>query len=126
MIIFDIDHFKSVNDNYGHNVGDIVLRQLADHIKSRLRSTDIFGRWGGEEFIILVPNDEGDGAYNLIESLRKHTETFVFPTAGKVTFSAGIGVYKDGDSDIDLIKKADDALYKAKKSGRNQTQIYCE
>ena len=124
LIMFDIDHFKSVNDSYGHNVGDAVLRQLADHVKSRLRSTDIFGRWGGEEFIILIPNDTGNGAYTLIESLRKHTETLDFPIAGKVTFSAGICVYKDGDSDIELIKKADDALYKAKESGRNQTQIY--
>ena len=124
LAMVDIDHFKAINDNFGHNVGDVVLRQLADHVKSRLRSTDIFGRWGGEEFIILVPNDAGDGAYMLVESLRKHTEEFAFATVGKVTFSAGISVYKEGDSDIDLIKKADDALYKAKKSGRNQTQLY--
>lgn len=123
LAIFDIDHFKRVNDTFGHNVGDIVLRQLADNVKSRLRSTDIFGRWGGEEFIILIPNDSGDGAFSLMECLRQHTETFAFPTAGKITFSAGIGVYEEGDTDVDLIKKADDALYFAKESGRNQTKL---
>ncbi len=123
LAIFDIDHFKLVNDTYGHNVGDMVLKQLADNVKSRIRSTDIFGRWGGEEFIILIPNDSGEGAFSLMECLRKQTETFDFLSAGHVTFSAGIGVYQEGDTYTDLIKKADDALYTAKESGRNQTII---
>ncbi len=124
LMIFDIDHFKNVNDTYGHNVGDIVLQQLADNVRCRLRSTDIFGRWGGEEFIILIPNDEGRGAFELMESLRKDTENYSFPSAGKVTISAGVSIYSPYDSATDLIKKADDALYKAKESGRNQTQLY--
>lgn len=124
LMIFDIDHFKRVNDTYGHNIGDVVLQQLVDNIRARLRSTDIFGRWGGEEFIILIPNDEGRGAFELMETLRKETENYIFPSAGRITISAGVSIYSPYDSATDLIRKADDALYKAKESGRNQTQLY--
>ena len=124
VVIIDIDLFKKVNDHYGHNAGDLVLCQFASSIQSMLRTTDIFGRWGGEEFLILVPNCQDQDAFLLIERLRKSVEKINFFEAGNVTFSAGICSYQSGDTFSKLTEGADIALYKAKMAGRNQTVIY--
>lgn len=122
--ILDIDHFKEVNDHFGHNAGDSVLCHFASNIQSLLRETDIFGRWGGEEFLLLVPDCQEHDAFLLVERLRKSIEKISFPEGGNITFSAGISSYKSGDTFSKLTEKADLALYEAKTSGRNQTAIY--
>ena len=124
VAILDIDRFKRVNDKFGHNTGDIVLRQFSDAIKSRLRSTDIFGRWGGEEFIILIQKSDIKGAYTLLEILREHVASVSFESVGHLTFSGGVCLFNGEKSASELIGKADSALYKAKELGRNQVQIY--
>ena len=115
IILFDIDHFKKVNDKYGHDVGDSVLIQVTSLVKNILRNQDVFARWGGEEFVILLQSD----AYELAHRLRKEIESFPFNTAKKLTCSFGISHYHTGDTDTSMIKRADKALYRAKQSGRN-------
>jgi len=115
IILFDIDHFKKVNDKYGHDVGDNVLIQLTSLVKNILRDHDIFARWGGEEFIILLQSD----AYELAERLRREIERFPFHTVKKLTCSFGISHYRKNDTDSSIIKRADKALYRAKQNGRN-------
>lgn len=123
MIMIDIDHFKSVNDTYGHNVGDEVLKQLVNIVQENIRIIDIFARWGGEEFLILSPNTNLDNIRTLAEKLRIAVEKAVFPTIGHVTISLGISTFGKEDSFSGLFKRVDHSLYYAKKHGRNQIGI---
>jgi diguanylate cyclase (GGDEF)-like protein len=120
IIILDIDNFKKVNDVYGHNVGDSVLQELAILLKKTLRITDTLGRWGGEELLIIVPEGSLINEKLLAEKLRVKIEKHTFTTVNRITTSFGVAIYNEGDSIIGLIKRADDALYHAKRNGRNQ------
>ena len=122
LIIIDIDLFKNVNDVYGHQVGDEVLKTLTQVVKSCLRTTDVFGRWGGEEFMIICPNTDMNGALSLAQSVRKKVQNHTFSRAKKITISAGVS---DIETSIDvqsLIGNADKALYRAKENGRNRVE----
>lgn len=118
IIFFDIDHFKHINDTYGHQVGDHVLSTLALLIKNHLRKSDIIGRWGGEEFIIALPDTPLNQATNLAEKFRKLIEdaSFVF---GGLTCSFGVVERRNGETYEALLLRADEMLYKAKRLGRN-------
>ena len=127
LMMLDIDHFKKINDTYGHLIGDEVLRATASTISSSVRRGDIVGRYGGEEFIIILPAITQDKALEIAENIRKSLKNISFTGNNKsffVTISIGISKY-DKDTDIDtLIGNADDALYKAKKSGRDNIVVY--
>ncbi len=125
LIMFDIDHFKSVNDTYGHLAGDEILRSLAHLIASMVRTEDLVARYGGEEFVVLLRGD-GASAYAMAERLRKAVENHAFSFYGEsipVTISLGVHALDDGNvsSPIDLVMKADEYLYRAKNAGRNTT-----
>lgn len=122
LMIFDIDHFKKVNDTYGHSAGDNVLKHLARLIGANIRETDMFARWGGEEFVIQIPGISLVEAVKFADKLRHKIEEFDFEKPQKVTASFGVSVFQKGDSNTTLINKADEALYQAKASGRNQVQ----
>ena len=120
MILVDIDHFKNINDTFGHNVGDEVLKEISTLIKSKLKGVDLFARWGGEEFVILLPGTETNGAKILAEKLRVSIEENSFSTVGNLTASFGVGSYCESESKIDFFNKVDDTLYEAKRTGRNK------
>lgn len=120
LIMTDIDFFKKVNDNYGHQIGDEVLVKFASQIKSNIRKTDILGRFGGEEFIIILPDTNKDGALKLAQKLRKIIENYKFSENFQITASFGVSSYQENDTETTITKRADDALYKAKENGRNQ------
>jgi diguanylate cyclase (GGDEF)-like protein len=122
MILMDIDHFKQVNDRYGHMVGDEVLVGLTHLIKSKIRTNDLFARWGGEEFVILLPDTDSEGAWILAENLRKMIEIYTFSAGISLTCSFGVAAKKQ--EDIYLFRKADEALYRAKLNGRNRVVTY--
>ena len=125
IVLFDIDHFKKINDTYGHDIGDKVLEELGKIIKSNIRKYDYAFRWGGEEFLILAPETNIDQAYAMAEKLRKAVESHTFPEVGKVTISLGVAqIDFEEDKDIKrLIKRADNALYSSKLGGRNRTTM---
>lgn len=127
-IMVDIDHFKRVNDTYGHPAGDLVLKELADRLKNHLRSIDILSRYGGEEFVILLPETDAVQATEVAERLREVVEQKPFTPDGltlPITISQGISLLNDDAADIKvLIKNADDAMYVSKRSGRNQVNIF--
>jgi diguanylate cyclase (GGDEF)-like protein len=120
VIIADIDHFKIVNDTYGHNVGDVVLTGIASMLKEHVREVDLVGRWGGEEFLVVCPETTVDGARKLAEKLRKKIEKHHFKDIGIKTISMGVTQIEKDDWDEDMIKRADKNLYKAKRAGRNR------
>lgn len=123
LILFDVDHFKQVNDNYGHDIGDEVLKFIALLMKVHVRPTDICCRFGGEEFVILLPNTNVYFAHELAEGIRKDFEQTNSPTGQPITISVGVTDYPCAAQDAaDLIKKADQLLYVAKKTGRNQVK----
>jgi polar amino acid transport system substrate-binding protein len=119
LVIIDIDHFKFINDRYGHQVGDVVLKKLGELIKQRTRSSDITGRWGGEEFLIICPETDRKGAWRLADELRKDVQAFRFLPEVTVTISGGVAEYQPGEDGDQLLKRADDNLYQAKNSSRN-------
>jgi diguanylate cyclase (GGDEF)-like protein len=119
IIFFDIDHFKRVNDIYGHLSGDKILKNIAELVKQRLRKSDIFARWGGEEFIILLPDTSLEEASQVAEMLRITIESEMFDGVGNITCSFGITVLRDNESADTLLKRVDELLYQAKEGGRN-------
>lgn len=127
ILMFDIDHFKAVNDTYGHGVGDEVLREVANRTNRNLRNFDLVARYGGEEFIVVMPDTDREAAYAVAERLRRRVgeETFAVSTQAAeitVTISIGVAVVDGvGDTADAILKRADDALYQAKRSGRNRT-----
>lgn len=123
IILMDIDFFKKVNDTYGHPVGDEVLVCMAQLLQSRIRKTDLLGRWGGEEFLIICPGTDRKGLCNLAEELRKEIESCDFPKAGNCTASFGLSAFKKKDEVARLLNRADQALYVAKRSGRNRVEL---
>ena len=120
VIMFDIDHFKQINDNFGHPIGDIVLVSIADITRKLLRNTDIAGRWGGEEFMVICPNTDLQGATHLAEKIRRTIASYHFQEAGHRTSSFGVATYKKDEEKASLLKRVDTLLYKAKENGRNR------
>lgn len=120
LIMIDIDHFKSVNDTFGHEIGDDVIKNLVSIVQANIRKIDVFARWGGEEFLVLCPNTDFDNIQILAEKLRSAVENAVFAKVGHVTISLGISTLKGDDTFSDLFKRADERLYYAKEHGRNQ------
>lgn len=121
IIILDIDHFKRVNDNYGHDIGDQVLVKLSAQIEQSIRENDSVSRWGGEEFLICCTNIEAEGIFQVAETIRKMIYTYDFGSSGRITASLGCAIIERGENVSELIKRADVALYAAKNNGRNQT-----
>lgn len=126
VLMFDIDHFKKFNDQFGHDVGDLVLNKVAKIISQNIRQTDIFGRWGGEEFILVCPQIAEERLKELAEKLRACIEQHVFEAEAqplRVTVSIGATTVDAHETFEAVFKRADTALYKAKNSGRNQVQF---
>ena len=123
VVMFDIDHFKHINDNYGHLAGDYVLKELANLVKSRLRPDDILGRYGGEEFAAILPETQLSGAASIADDLRRRIEERRFVFEGEaipVTVSLGCSELAGEMDVLALIKIADEKLYEAKRGGRNR------
>lgn len=119
IILIDIDNFKIVNDTFGHDVGDNVLRHLATCLQNRTRATDFVGRWGGEEFLIICPNTNAKNALIAAEYIRESIEQEHFDGVNSITLSLGVTGFIEKDTLDSIFKRADTALYKAKKSGKN-------
>jgi len=126
LIMFDIDFFKNVNDDFGHNMGDIVLKEFSAVVKRLIRTGDILARWGGEEFCIIAAEMDVKSITQFTERIRESIENFNFQVERTVTASFGIARYKYGELTGDFIHRADRALYKAKNSGRNKVIIESE
>ncbi|MGV1036949.1 MAG: GGDEF domain-containing protein [Candidatus Nanopelagicales bacterium] len=120
IIMLDIDHFKRVNDDYGHPVGDEVLTAIAQTLRVSLRSTDTIGRWGGEEFLVILPSTTTAQSLEVAEKIRAAVESRDFEVAGHLTVSLGVTSSVDGDSPGRIVNRADEALYQAKWGGRNK------
>jgi len=123
LMLYDVDHFKMINDNHGHQVGDEVLVQISQWVLQRIRPTDLLARWGGEEFIILAPGSDGQAAYQVADRLRLAMQQVQFQKVGTMSCSFGISQYVDGDTAVSMVARADVALYRAKMSGRNRVEL---
>lgn len=123
IILLDIDKFKTVNDTFGHQVGDEVLKEFSTLLKNNIRTEDILGRWGGEEFLILTPGSDLNAATSLAEKLRQSVENHSFKTVGHKTSSFGVSSFYWGDDQKSMVSRADEALYRAKENGRNRVEV---
>ena len=122
LMLVDADHFKTINDQYGHNKGDDALVMLARTLETGIRESDTVFRWGGEEFLILLPLTPLEGAMIVAEALRERVQQLSQPEMPALTVSVGVAQYEAGEDFTSLFKRVDDALYRAKTSGRNQVQ----
>jgi len=121
-VFFDLDHFKRVNDTYGHKVGDSVLTRVAESLSSNLRQSDHIGRFGGEEFVVLLTETGIEEAMTLVERMRAAVAAIQMPEMqGQITISAGLAQWRPGESGDMLLHRSDRALYRAKESGRNRS-----
>ena len=119
MVIFDFDNFKRINDNYGHLVGDQVIVDTVGIISETIRQTDVFARWGGEEFVLLLPNTDIQSAKELTERLRKLIAGNTFDFGQSITCSFGLASLRDDDTEDIFLRRADELLYEAKEAGKN-------
>lgn len=124
LILVDIDHFKEVNDIYGHQTGDIILKEFAALLTENIRETDFLGRCGGENSLIICPNTEGNGAFTLAENLRKVVKSTTFSIIGSKTSSFSVSEYSYGECIEESFKHVYDALYRAKEEGRNRVVLF--
>ena len=122
LMILDFDNFKKINDTYGHLIGDNVIIETAALIMDSIRETDIFARWGGEEFVLLLPNTNKAHAVDLTERLRKNIESYAFKEAGKATCSFGVAELSCNDDIKSLLQRVDKMLYRAKRAGKNSVK----
>ena len=120
IIMFDLDDFKEVNDNFGHQAGDLVLKKIAEITTTLMRINDRIGRFGGEEFIILLPQTSYEQAQELAERIRAGVSIYHFDGVGSTTASFGVSSFEKDDTFFSMIEKADKALYRAKEMGKNQ------
>jgi diguanylate cyclase (GGDEF)-like protein len=123
LMLYDVDHFKAINDGHGHQVGDTVLIEVSQWVLQRIRPTDLLARWGGEEFIILAPGSDGPMAYQAAERLRTGMQQMAFTGVGTLSCSFGVAHYRDGDTAETMLSRADAALYRAKVGGRNRVEL---
>ena len=123
VLLLDLDHFKRVNDSFGHLVGDTVLSTVAQTLRQHLRASDSLVRWGGEEFLVLAPATRGENARMLGEKLRQAVAGAPHPVAGAITVSLGVAEYRQREGLTSWIDRADQALYQAKEGGRNQVVL---
>ena len=121
--MFDIDYFKKLNDTYGHNAGDYVLKTLTQIVENTFRKIDYIIRWGGEEFLVIALDTDLGGAEVMAEKIRKAIENYNFDKVGRVTASFGVTQFKQDDTEDSFMKRADDALYQAKGKGRNRVEV---
>lgn len=128
LVMFDIDHFKAINDRHGHQAGDAVIRQAADLIRQNMRDSDVAGRYGGEEFVVLLPDTDREGALIFAERLRRSIEAHqVIHEHAQIRFTVSLGIADlnmPTHSHVQLIEWADSALYASKAGGRNRSTIY--
>jgi diguanylate cyclase len=128
LMMADIDHFKSINDRFGHRTGDAVLRQFAELVGSMVRTTDLIARYGGEEFAVILPRAPLGNAYEIAERIRRTLQSHAWDNPGgdelNLTSSFGIADIRDGETAVDLLNRTDQMLYEAKKRGRNRTMIW--
>ena len=122
VILADIDHFKAVNDRLGHQVGDKVLTEISEIIRSSVRATDFAGRWGGEEFVIISPGTDIDGGFSLAEKIRTRLESTRLGEISQKTASFGVTGFTVGDDIESIVARADAGLYAAKEGGRNRVK----
>jgi len=119
IVIIDLDDFKKVNDNYGHLIGDKLIIGFVKIVKDIIRKTDIFARWGGEEFVLILPNTDLDEAIEISERIRKTVESNEFEKVNKLTCSFGVAQLSQADDTYSILQKADQMLYTAKNAGKN-------
>ncbi len=123
LINIDIDHFKKVNDTFGHDVGDMVIRSLADIISANIRSSDSAARWGGEEFLILIIEADENACVKIAEKLRSTLKQTEVEPVGYITASIGVTQIRPGDTEESIIIRSDQALYQAKDNGRDRIEV---